>query len=92
MAEVKGYAGQTCAEAIRASVHRGEVVRFTELYSRVKRKGAWKDETIWQHLMSCVVNLPPARCRWEHREPFLFIRPDGQYELYQRGRHPDVVR
>jgi hypothetical protein len=91
VAEAKGYAGETCAEAIRASIRRGEVVRFTELDSRVRAKGAWRDETRWQHLMSCVVNLPPARRRWEHREPFLFIRPDGQYELYEPGHHPKVV-
>ena len=92
MVREKGYKGETCAEALRASICRGEVVRFRELYSRVRARGAWRDESIWQHLMSCVVNLPPARRHWKHREPFLFIRPDGQYELYELGRHPDVIK
>ena len=86
-----GNNGETCAEAIRESVAAKEVVLFETLYRRVKAKGNWQDETIWQHLMSCVVNLPAARKRSPGRRPFLFLRPDGQYELYDAKRHPRVV-
>jgi len=48
-----GYQSETCAEAIRDSLKAGEVVSFATLYRRVKAKGAWQDESIWQHLMSC---------------------------------------
>jgi hypothetical protein len=57
----KGHGGQTCSEAVRASIRRDEVVSFSELRKRVKALGSWKNETIVQHLMSLVVNLPPAR-------------------------------
>jgi hypothetical protein len=69
----------------------GEVVTFSDLYARVRRKGSWKDGAIWQHLMSCVVNLPPARKHWKSTKPFLFIRPDGAYELYNPQVHPKVI-
>ena len=49
----KGYLGETCAEAIKNVVEAGEVYTFFELYHRIKEKGYWQDETIWQHLMSC---------------------------------------
>ena len=60
----KGNQGESCAEAIRLSLRPDEVVTFSDLYRRVKQKGAWKDETVWQHLMSFIVNLPPARYHW----------------------------
>lgn len=85
-----GTAGETCAQAIRASLRPGEIVRFTVLVERVKKRGCWKDETIWQNLMGCVVNLPPARLHWSH-VPFLFVHGDGRYELYDERRHPAVV-
>ena len=86
----KGYHGESCAEAIRAAIRLGEIVSFTELYRRVSQKGSWKDETKWQHLMSCVVNLPPARRYWTSVIPFLFLRGDGRYELYDPQIHPQV--
>lgn len=91
MARPKGYRGETCAEAIRDSISPGEVVPYSVFYKRVQEKGAWKDGAINQHLMSCVVNLPPARRQWKWRKPFLFIRPDGQYELYVPGKHPATI-
>lgn len=87
----KGYLGETCAEAIRDSLKPGDLATFTELYRCVKQRGAWKDETIWQHLMCCVVNLPPARMHWKSAEPFLIIHLDGRYELYDPKRHPRVI-
>ena len=91
MGAPKGYLGETCAQALHASLKPGELLGFSELYSRVRSLGAWKDEAIWQHMMSCVVNLPPARRHWKSTKPFLLVHPDGQYELYDRSRHPQVV-
>ena len=91
MGAPKGFRGETCAEAIRDSLALGEIASFTEIYDRVKERGAWKDEAIWQHLMSCVVNLPPARKHWKSTRPFLLVHPDGKYELYNPQRHPKVI-
>jgi hypothetical protein len=86
----KGYRNETCAQAIKAAIKPREVLTFSELFGRVKRRGAWRDSTIWQHLMSLVVNLPPARCQWKSAKPFLFVRGDGRYELYDEALHPRV--
>jgi hypothetical protein len=85
-----GYKGESCAEAIQASVGAGEVLSYSELCARVKSMGAWKDSTVRRHLMSCVVNLPPARDEWR-KQPFLFLRGDGRYELYSAAKHPAVI-
>jgi hypothetical protein len=87
----KGHRGQTCAEAMRASIGTSEVVSASELSRRVKKLGSWKDETISQHLMSLVVNLPPARDHWKSTLPFFLLRPDGQYALYDHRTHPKTV-
>lgn len=84
----KGFRGETCSDAIRNSMSPGEVVSFTDLHGRVKQKGRWKENTIWRHFMSCVVNLPPARHEWPSTKPFLFLHPDGRYELYNPTKHP----
>ena len=88
---IKGNQGESCAGAIRSSLKAGEVVTFSDLYRRVKGKGFWKDETIWQHMMGLVVNLPPARWYWKGMDPFLFIRADGRFELYDPDKHPKVL-
>ncbi len=85
-----GYRGESCSEAICAAIKPGEVVGFAELYRRVKAKGAWSEHTIWRHLMSCVVNLPPARHEWPSTHPFLLLHEDGTYELYNPRMHPRV--
>lgn len=87
----KGNQGQSCAEAIRSSLKMGETITFSELYQRVKQNGAWKDETIWQHMMGLIVNLPPARQHWKSMMPFLFIHGDGRYELYNPQKHPKII-
>ena len=87
----KGFKGESCSEAIREIVKPGEIYSFTELFHQIKEKGDWKDETIWQHLMSVVVNLVPARYRWLSIKPFLFLRGDGQYELFDSRKHPEIV-
>jgi hypothetical protein len=91
MGAPKGRRGETCAAVIRDSLKPGELASFSELCSRVRRRGCWKDETIWQHMMSCVVNLPPARRHWKGSEAFLVIHLDGRYELYDPRRHPKVA-
>lgn len=87
----KGYRGESCAEAYAASIAPGEVVSFTKLKERVAKLGPWKQETLAQHAMQLVVNLPPARMRWKSARPFLFLRPDGQYERYDERQHPKPV-
>jgi hypothetical protein len=87
----KGHSGQTCGEAIRTSIGPNEIVSASSLFDRAKKLGAWRDETIWQHLVSLVVNLPPARQHWPSTDPFLFLRPDGRYELYDERKHPQVT-
>jgi hypothetical protein len=86
----RGYQGETCAEAIRSEMNPGEIVTFSELLGRIKQKGSWTDDTIWQHLMKLVVNLPPARHHWKSAKPFLFLHGDGRYELYDPKVHPQV--
>lgn len=87
----KGHQGESCAEAIRSSFKPGEVITFTELYERVKQKGTWKDDSVWQDMIALIVNLPPARHHWKTTKPFLFIHGDGRYELYDPAKHPKVV-
>jgi hypothetical protein len=88
----KGYRGQTCAEAIKNCFSNRDTLSASALFQMVRAQGDWTEETIWQHSMSFVVNLPPARHHWRQiRSPFLFLRPDGQYEIYKKGTHPQVV-
>ena len=87
----KGQKGESCAQALRDSLEFGEVVSFTDLFDRVKAKGSWSDDTISLHLMACVANLPPARRRWPSTNPFLFLRPDGRYELWEEINHPCIL-
>jgi len=79
----KGTKGETCEAAIRAVIEPSETVTFTDLLTRVKRRGKWNNSTIWEHLMALVVNLPPARLHWPKLKPFLFLHADGRYELHQ---------
>ena len=86
---VKGYKGQTCAYAIKECFVDGiQPLSFSEIMSQVKTKGEWKEITIWRFLMGTVVNLIPARYEWKSIEKFLFLRPDGQYELFNKSKHP----
>jgi hypothetical protein len=87
----KGFQGESCADAIHSSLKPGEVVTYSELYKRVKQKGSWKDETVWQHMMGLLVNLPPARRHWKTMDPFLIVHADGRYELYDPKKHPKTV-
>ena len=86
----KGYKGESCKEAIRDAFQPGRVLCASELYDAVRRAGEWSESTITQHMMACIVNLPPARRHWEGIKPFLFLRGDGRYELYNPHVHPAV--
>jgi len=68
----KGRTSETCSEAIRDAFNSAEILSFTDLYQKVTDCGNWKSETIWQHLMGLIVNLPPARYHWHSMKPFLF--------------------
>lgn len=88
----KGYSGQSCSEAIEDFVRNSNhPVSYSEIQQGVRSKGGWKDITIWRVLMSNIVNLVPARYEWPHSHPFLLLRSDGKYELYDRNTHPAVV-
>jgi len=87
----KGYNDETCAEAIQALFLEYPVLSASDIYSRVGQAGPWKDETLWQHMMWLIVNLPPARHHWKNAVPFLFLRPDGQYELHVDAKHPRAI-
>jgi len=87
----RGYRGETCAQAITSSIRIGDVKSFSELLRDVKGLGSWKEDTICQHLMSTIVNLPPARRHWKKSKAFLFLRADGRYEVYDPGTHPTVL-
>ena len=88
MGRMKGFLGEACSEAIANSLQVNEIVTFTELFNRVRKKGTWKDDAIWQHLIGLAVNLPPARRHWKNAKPFLFLHEDGRYELFNPNRHP----
>jgi hypothetical protein len=87
----KGFHGEPLREAIRSIVQPGKVLSFSEIVIEIKKKGAWKDDSIYQTLMAHVRNLVPAKYRWHAREQFLFLRANGRYELYNPEIHPKVV-
>lgn len=88
----KGYQGQSCAEAIKECFGGGnQPLSYSQVVSQVKKKGSWKEITIWRYLMATVINLIPAKYEWKSTEKFLFIRPDGQYELFNKGKHPSTI-
>lgn len=87
----KGNKGQSCGEAIHDCFSdKSEVLSFSQLMEAVQKQGDWKKTTIWRHMMSTVVNLIPARYEWTN-DKFLFLRPDGRYELYDEKKHPKPI-
>ena len=88
---MKGYNNESCYVAIINCFTGDKPHRFSDILNDVKKMGAWKDQTIWLHMMSMVVNLPPARLHWPNTKPALFIRPDGQYELYDKSKHSKIL-
>lgn len=91
MGKGKGYLGETLAEAISIVLARlGNRASAEEIFTQVREMGPWTEGNIWQGLMEFVVNLPPSYRHWEGTRPekrFLFLREDGDYELYQPARH-----
>jgi hypothetical protein len=88
---MKGFHGESLPEAIRSIMQPGKAMSFSELVIEIKKKGSWQDDTIWQNLMSHLRNLVPAKYHWNPKEQFLFLRPDGRYELYSPETHPEVI-
>lgn len=86
-----GYNGESCSDAIRASIQPGEKVPFVELFKRTKKRGTWSERTVRLHLMMLLVNLPPARVEWPNARPFLLLNPDATYELYDPKHHPKPI-
>jgi hypothetical protein len=87
----KGFHGESVPEVIRSIMKPGRVLSFSELVHEIKKKGPWRDETIWQTLMALVMNLVPARHHWQSSSQFLFLRADGRYELYNPTIHPKII-
>lgn len=82
----------SCREAISESVDELGAGPFKaeSLFKRTREKGDWTDDTIWQHLMHLVINLPPAYRHWSPKtERFLVLREDGLYERYVPRKHGD---
>ncbi|OYT57490.1 MAG: hypothetical protein B6U76_00870 [Desulfurococcales archaeon ex4484_217_2] len=80
----------SCREAVKKAILEfgGGPVTAEELFYKVRKMGDWSDDTIWQHLMRLVVNLPPAYKHWPNTpERFLFLREDGKYEVYDPNKH-----
>lgn len=86
-----GLHGESLREALQSIVQPGIVLSFTEIVTEIKKRGPWRDDTIYQTLMAHTRNLVPAKHRWHAREQFLFLRGDGKYELYNPEIHPEVV-
>lgn len=87
----KGHHGETCAEAIEKAIHLlGNRASAQDIFDKVREMGSWTEDNIWQGLMEFVVNLPPSYRHWQGTRPekrFLFLREDGNYELYQPKWH-----
>lgn len=88
----KGYNGESCAEAIRKCFIDGkQPLSYSQIIPMVRSQGDWTETTMWRNLMKTVVNLIPARYEWESADKFLFLRPDGRYELYNKSIHPKPI-
>ncbi len=84
----KGRGGETCAEVIREVVAAREPAFYSDVFEIVNNRGTWATDTIHQQMMQWIVNLPPAYHHWSVKtKRFLFLRPDGLYELYKPSVH-----
>jgi hypothetical protein len=85
---VKGYKGESCPEVMREIISAHQPLTFTDLFRMVSERGSWSDNTIYRQTMKWTVNLPPAYLEWPASRPrFLFVRPDGLFELYDGEEH-----
>ena len=88
MARGKGYRGETCPEVLQEIVGAHQPLIFSDLLSMVRRRGTWSDNTIYRQAMKWTINLPPAYLEWPaSKRRFLFLRPDGLFELYDEAKH-----
>ena len=87
----KGYKGETCAEAIEKAIHLlGNRASAEDVFAQVRKMGSWTENNIWQELIAHIVNLPPSYKHYYMVPPekrFLFLREDGNYELYKPEWH-----
>ena len=86
----EGHDGLSCAETIGRIVTSARTISFSELRHELNERRTWSDDNIKQQVMACIVNLPPAR-RWANTKPMLFVRPDGQFEMFDPGAHPGTI-
>ena len=84
----RGYTPETCTEAIRWALgNLGNRASAEAIFNAVRSKGHWTDETIWSSIENLTVNCPPAYRHSGSGSRFLFLREDGNYELYQQEWH-----
>jgi hypothetical protein len=82
---------ETCPSALRSAlVQMGNRASAQALVEQVRKKGHWTDGNIWQTVISHTVNFPPSYHMYSMVTPaqrFLFLREDGNYEMYDRNWH-----
>ena len=82
---------ETCPAALRqALAQMGGRASAQTLFEQVKKLGHWTDSAIWQTMFSHSVNVPASYHLYGMVTPtqrFLFLREDGNYEMYDRNWH-----
>jgi hypothetical protein len=82
---------ETCPAALRSAlVQMGSRASAQALFEQVRKTGHWTDGNIWQTIISHTVNFPPSYHIYGMVTPaqrFLFLREDGNYEMYDRNWH-----
>lgn len=85
----KGPSGETGYDATQEAIEELGMATADEIFKEIKQKypGIWADDTIWQQIMYCTVNLRPAYEHWDWKHKILFLHEDGRYELYDLEVH-----
>jgi hypothetical protein len=82
---------ETCPAALRSALAQmGSRATAETLFEQVRQQRHWTDANIWQTMLSHTVNLPASYRVYglvAPEERFLFLREDGNYELYDRTWH-----
>ena len=82
---------ETCPGALYSTlVKMGSRSSAQALFEQVRRLGHWTDSHIWQSMLAHTVNVPSSHYLFGLVTPdqrFLFLRDDGNYELYDAGWH-----
>ena len=87
------FAG-ACAPAIMYPPEQGVLassVTANEPVPTLMAKAIGYANAEWGDEGDLIVNLPPARRHWKNMQPFLFLRPDGRYEICNRAKHPETI-